>query len=144
MDEASIELRLIFQDDTLLWSEFKANNGSFKGQLEWYCTPSELEEIGKALSPFPNKIPDEYMYDWFCFAIKAYTYDRSGHCALQIYINNNKKKPEELECRFSIVAEAWAIHRLGELLKKFSTLKYKSLKWSANSEDDDLLVENDN
>jgi hypothetical protein len=145
MDEIGIEIQLGYEDDYILDLTFTANNGGFQGKVQWYCNPDDLKNIGEALSPFPNKIPDEYIFDvdtnWSHLSIKAYNFDRSGHCALQIYINNNKKNPDEGECRFSIVVEAWAIHRLGELLKKFSTLKYSYLKWSPNP-DNDLLVEN--
>jgi hypothetical protein len=47
------------------------------------------------------------------------------------------------ECKFSIEVEPWAIHRLGELLKEFSTLKYSHLRWSLNP-DNDLLIEDKN
>jgi hypothetical protein len=138
-----IEIRIVDFDDPLT-IEFRAYNWIFQGELRCYFSHVNFEKIGKALSPFPNKIPDEYIWDddndLDHLSIKAYTFDRSGHCGLQIYINNKQHEPEELECRFSIVAEAWALHRLGELLKKFSTLKYSYLKWSPKSEEDDLLM----
>jgi hypothetical protein len=76
MDEIGILIkRNPYEEPYLLDLKFTAFNGEFQGQFEWYCNPSELEEIGKALSPFPTKIPDEYSYDvdrnWFRFTIRA-------------------------------------------------------------------------
>jgi hypothetical protein len=150
MNEVGIEIKLGFEDEHMLNLIFTAYNGRFQGQLEWYCYPEELKEIGSAFSPFPAKIPDDYLYEngkpendivyLYYFAVHAYTIDRSGHCALEITIKANWDKPRQEHCSFSIEAEAWAIHRLGELLKKFSTLKYSFLKWSLNP-DNDLLVD---
>lgn len=151
MDEIGIDIRLGFEDEYILALPFRVNNGRFQGQLLWYCYPEELKKIGNALSPFPEKVPDEYLFEVgspkpednmvFYFMLRAYTYDLGGHCALEIAIKINWDKPKQEECRFSIEAEPWAIHRLGELLKEFSTLKYSYLKWSLNS-DNDLLIEN--
>jgi hypothetical protein len=152
MDEIGIAITLGFEDESMLCLNFKANNGRFQGQLpEWYCYPSEIEKIGTALSSFPSGVLDEYLWEvgsakpedrhLYYFAIRAYTFDKAGHCALELTMKLNQDKPAEAECHFSIVAEPWAIHRLGELFKKFSTLKYSSLKWSLNP-DNDLLGEN--
>ena len=54
-------------------------------------------------------------------------------------MNNKEDAPDEGECRFSIMAEPWAIHRLGELILRFSDSKYCALKWSLNSDDDELV-----
>jgi hypothetical protein len=151
MEEIGIEINLGYEDDTMLCLQFTANNGRFQGQFLWYCYPNELKEIGNALSTFPKKVPDEYLFELgspqdrvnylYNFALHAYTYDKSGHSALEITIKVNYDKPEEEECRFSIKAEAWAFHRLGEQIIEFSKLKYSLLKWSLNP-DNDILLEN--
>ena len=71
--------------------------------------------------------------------VRAYTTDNQGHTALQVVMNNKDDAPDEGECRFSIMVEPWAIHRLGELVLKFSDSKYFALKWSLNPDNDELV-----
>jgi hypothetical protein len=148
MDKIGIEITLGIEDSYILELDFKAFNGIYLGQVKWYCYPKDLEEIGKGLMSFPSKIPDEFYYNhslhnYYHLTMRAYTFDKLGHCALEICMKKMEELPAQAECRFSIVVdEPWAIHRLGMMLEKFSTKKYRSLKWSTKSEEDDLLVEN--
>jgi hypothetical protein len=139
MDEIGIEINRPSHgvDDILL--ELKANNGRFYGRLdEWFCNPEDLIRIGQSLNSFPSKIPDEYIYKTelvHYLMLRAYTTSKTGDCALEIAI---KDKETQEECRFSIKAEAWAIHRLAELLKNFSKMECSFLKWSLDPENDIL------
>jgi hypothetical protein len=127
---------------------FSANSGVFQGSISimgiWFDW-----RIGKALSAFPRKLPDEYSYEIGSnkpdnkspyFSLRAYTRDNLGHTALQVTMNNKKDSPEDGECCFSIVAERSAINRLGKLISEFSNEKYRLLKWSPKP-DNDALVE---
>jgi len=149
MDEPGIKVTLeLYEQPDLLRVFFTAFNGSFQGKLKYYDLASSFRDTGEALSAFPSKIPDEYLYEIgsnrpeddfaFYFALRAYTTDTSGHCAIQFTMNDYMMEPSE-SCRFSIKAEPWAIHRLGELMKRFSTLRYGTLKWSLKPENDALL-----
>jgi|GEM_PF-831694 hypothetical protein len=131
---------------------FTARNEGFQGHLEFYCKPSDIEQIGKALIPFPKQIADEYVFNYgssnpsdrfaYYFSLGAYIFNNQGHSALRIIIIDFTKRPEKEECHFSIIAEPWAIHRLGVLLVEFSKLKHSVLKWSLNP-DDNALLENE-
>ncbi len=144
--------RFPYEEPYLVNLVFSASNGVLNGRLEYYCNASDLKDIGKALRSFPRKVPDEYSYEIgstkpedrfaYYFAIHAYTTDGSGHCALQIVIDNNGKRPDEEACRFSIKAEPSAINRLGALLITFSKLKHHGIIWSVSGEAD-CLIENE-
>lgn len=120
--------------------EFKASNGLFTGRVDMYCNVSDLSEIGQALRLFPKQVGDEYCYSYgsndptdryYCyFALKFYTIDSRGHCAVQFTVNLNQCEPEEGSCTFSIKAEPAAIGRLGELFETFATLQHLELHWS--------------
>lgn len=120
--------------------EFIVSNGVFSGRTDIYCNVEDLKEIGKSLQNFPNKIADEYIYEYGSekpedrnyrhFWLKVYTVDSLGHCAIQFNINNNTEEPEEGICRFSILAEASAVNNLGKLFEKFSELKHLEFRWS--------------
>lgn len=141
-----------YEEPYLVNLVFTANNGAFKGQLEYYCDPNDLKDIGMALRDFPKKIPDEYSYeigstkseDNFAhyFALHASTTDRSGHCALQVVIDNNKNRPNEGACSFSIIVEPNALVRLGELLIAFSKLKHREMCWTLSGDGDSLIKDN--
>jgi hypothetical protein len=131
---------------------FTASNGVFNGFLEYYCVASDLKDIGTALRAFPTKVPNAYSYEIgstrpednfaYHFALHAYTTDCSGHCALQVVIDNNQDRPDEGVCRFSIRAEPAAINRLGNLLMEFANLKHHELNWTVSGEGD-ALIENE-
>jgi hypothetical protein len=125
-----------------------ASNGVFGGTLEYYCNALDLIDMGTKLMAFPASIGDSYSYELgsprpedrfaFHFVLRAYTMDSSGHCALHISLNNNRREPDDSSCSFSIRTEASAINRLGHLLKTFGKLKHRTLRWSEKS--GDLLI----
>ncbi|MGB7582114.1 MAG: hypothetical protein WBL85_06675 [Sedimentisphaerales bacterium] len=138
MDTIGIQLkRYPYEEPYHLNLALSASNGLFAGQLEYFCNADDIKKIGTTLQSFPNKIPDEYLYEIgsaqkgnnsaYYFALHAYTTDMSGQCALQIVIDNNRDKPDEGACRFSIKAEPSAINRLGKLLLRFSEMKHQTL-----------------
>ena len=150
MKTAGIQIRRFpYEEPYYLNLVFSASNGVFGGRLEYYCDASDLEDLGKALRCFPKKVPDEYSYEIgstkpedkfaYHFALHAYTTDGSGHCALQVVIDNNGARPDDTACRFSIGAEPSAINRFGELLIEFSKLKHDGLNWSVSGETDCLI-----
>ena len=151
MRTIGIQLKRYPFEEPNLHLMFSASNGFFNGFLDYFCNANDLKEIGIALQSFPKKIPDDYLYEIgskrpqdnfaYYFALHAYTIDQSGHCALQVVIDNRQAKPYEGECRFSIKAEPSAINRLGEMLLTFSNLKHLSMNWSLTGEND-RLVEN--
>jgi hypothetical protein len=149
MDEIGIRIVRYEQLYPEVLNLFWASNGLFQGGIRFYFERGHLKRMGKALSSFPDKIPGECSYsigsqhpdDKSSYLIlRAYMADNQGHTALQVVMNNKDDVPDEGECRFSIMAEPWAIHRLGELLLKFSDSKYCALNWSLNS-DNDMLEE---
>jgi hypothetical protein len=150
MKTIGIELkRYPYEEPHILNLVFTASNGTFEGDLEYYCNAEDLVEIGEALRSFPRKMPDEYSYELgslraedrcaYYFALRAYTTDKSGHCALQVVIDNRRDRPNEGACRFSIKAEPSSVNRLGHLLLTFSKLEHHALTWSASGERDALI-----
>ena len=130
---------------------FSASNGTFSGLLDYYCNSSDIKDLGIILSKFPRKAKDEYIYkigspdprDNFAyfFVLRAYTIDMTGHCALQIRIDNNRETPYEEACCFSIKVIPTELIRLGKLLLTFSKLKHKELNWSVSGDSDSLIEE---
>jgi len=150
MRTAGIRLvRRPYEEPHSLHLVLSADNGVLVGCLEFYCNASDLKDVGEALRVFPKGVPDKYSYElgaprphgnWaYHLALRAYTHDRSGHCALQVIMDNNRDMPKEEACRFSIEAEPAAINRLGRLLLEFAKLKHHELIWTVAGEGDSLL-----
>ncbi len=132
-----------------------ASNGIFRGRLEYYCNTDDLQQMGAVLKRFPQQAPDEYVYqlgsanpeDRFAFylALRVFTTDSLGHCALSITMNNNRLPPDRAATCFCMKAEASAINRLGELLVTFGQLGHRELIWEASGEghlNEDIQKEN--
>lgn len=132
--------RYLYEEPHHTQLELVVSNGNFSGSTDIYCSVDDLSEIGKALRYFPAKVGDEYRYEYGSenpkercyryFLLRAYTTDSVGHCAIQFVINQNTVEPYEGVCRFSIVADAAAINRLGLLFEKFSELQNLEFKWT--------------
>jgi hypothetical protein len=85
-----------------------ATHGGFAGTLDYYCSATDLVEIGTRLMAFPERTGDNYVYErgsthpedrWaYYFSLRAFTVDSSGHCALQITMNNNASRPDACAC----------------------------------------------
>jgi len=149
MAEIGIEIERQYQeeyeDNTVV---FSANSGVFQGSIAICLDVGNLMRIGKALSTFPKKVPDEYSCVMGSnqpddkspyFVFRAYTRDNLGHTALQVTMNNKKDSPEDGQCCFSIIAERSGINRLGKLILKFSDWKYRTFKWSPYPDKDSLV-----
>jgi hypothetical protein len=132
--------RYPYEEPYLTQIEFTISNDVFSGHTDIYCNVEDLREIGKALQNFPNKIDDEYIYEYGSekpedryyrhFWLKVYTVNSFGRCAIQFHINKNTQEPDEGICRFSILAEASAVNNLGKMFERFSELKHLEFRWS--------------
>ena len=147
MREPSIHIKRIpYEEPYHVNLLITADNGQFSGYLDYYCNASALTEIGKALEDFPRRVPDEYLHESgsprpeercaYHFALRAYTTDMSGHCALQITMANNQETPTEGSCLFSIPVEAAALNRLGKLLCQFGKLTEEEMHWAPRQHED--------
>ena len=132
--------RFPYEEPHLLQVEFWISNGEFSGSTDIYVDREQLVEIGEALSQFPTRVDDvyEFLYGsedpeknfYRFFAMKAYTTNSLGRCAIQFAINRNTEMPEEGSCRFSLQASAGAVNKLGNLLQRFAELKHLEFRWS--------------
>lgn len=117
-----------------------ASNGMMRGTLGYYCDAEDLGKVGQELSVFPRGQEDSYLYELgsprpeerfaFHLALRVWTLDSAGHCALQIVMNNNQPPPADVSCTFSFRVEPAAINRLGRLLTRFGELRHAELRWS--------------
>jgi hypothetical protein len=132
--------RVPYEEPYHLNIELSASNGAFAGTVDFYCTPGALLEIAAALSAFPNKVPDAYVFEYGSpdsgrqvyrhLMLRAYTVGALGGCGLHISMNRNCAPPDEGVCEFSILVEPAALNKLGRLLQLFAQLEHLELEWT--------------
>lgn len=120
---------------------FSARNETFSGRMVFSCEISKLRELGGALTRFPNKVPDSYLWENQTdvgasypnehISLRAYTVEGFGYSALQVEIDTGCPEPEDGRCRFSIgPTEPAALNRLGKLLVEFTKMQHRELIWT--------------
>ncbi len=142
MDEIGIEIERQYQGEEHDFHFLSANNGIFQGTVEIYCDKGHLKKIGKGLIHWVDEIfsknPNELSYSIGSNRPE----DKSDYVMLRVNkgVLHVSMIAETGGCLFTIGTEPWGIHRLGELIMKFSEEKYRLLKWSPNA-DKDMLAE---
>jgi hypothetical protein len=140
--------RMPYEEPYLLNLQVRASNGAFAGEVEIYEDTEQLRELGRALRRFPARVPDEVVKEIgsddakasYChFRMRAFTIDRTGHCALQFIFDPHQPEPHGGSCRFSIPADPAAVNRLGDLLVRFADLRHRELRWSPRLDDSGLF-----
>jgi hypothetical protein len=126
-----------------------ASNGYAQGALEFYSSTKTLQEIGSALSVFPQNERSGYLYQggseypedrfgWY-LRLRARALNSGEECLLQLRFNNNERNDQERYFEtpqltdFYIRTYANSLQRLGGLLKKFAKLKHQRLYWTPDS-----------
>jgi hypothetical protein len=123
-----------------------ASNGSYSGRLEIYCNVDTLREIGIALTKFPTRVPDEYVFEYgsedpkdrwaYYLRIRAYTVGLRGQPALQFTMNLNRETPNDGRCSFSIGdIEAVQLARLGRLFVRLESHSSGSFLWTPTDDE---------
>ncbi len=132
--------RLPYEEPYHTQLEIEASNGVFAGAIDLYCAVDDIRDVGRALSAFPSRVPDEYRFTYGSddparrfyrlFVLRAYTTDSVGHCALQVIMDRNTEEPDEGRCCFSIGAEPAQIGRLGRLFMRLHEKPSTWFRWA--------------
>ncbi len=119
-------------------------NGTQKWQFDYYDNVDSLTKFADSLEVFPRHLKDLFLWElgseypedhWgYYFRLRVFVYDYSGHSAIQIRFNNNKKLPDREIVEFCMKADPAQINRLGKLFRGFSELKHEALIWEGDNE----------
>jgi hypothetical protein len=123
-----------------------ASNGRYSGIIEIYCAVGQLRDIGIALTKFPAKIPDEYLFEYgsedpkerwaYHLKLRASTVGSRGLSAIQFTMNLNREPPDEGRCCFSITpVEPAQIARLGRLFVRLEAHASGSFRWTLKDDE---------
>lgn len=138
-----------YEEPYHLHVELFVSNGRFSCAGDMYLAADDLEEIGRGLSDFPSKVPDEYIFEYGSedptdrfyryFRLRAYTVGRRGQCAVEFRMNLNEKPPAQGIAEFSIELESAQLNRLGSLFERFRRLEHLEFKWT--EVDDEMFLQ---
>ncbi|QOV89915.1 hypothetical protein [Humisphaera borealis] len=140
MSEAGIELsRTPYEEPYHLCLLIRASNGRLRGELEYYCNASDIQELGSQLRRYSGDREKEIVYelgsekpeDRFAFflSLRVKAINLRGHCCVSVRLNNNDSRPDREITEFSIPAEVADVNRLGDLLTGFGQLRHRRLIW---------------
>ena len=134
--------RYPYEEPYHLHLHIQASNGRVQGCLEFYCNADDLKTFGKQLVDFTGSRSRAIVYelgsekpsDRFAFflSLRVRPLDSSGHCAVQIHLNNNEEPPSRELMEFSIRANVADLNRLGNLLMGFGRLQHRVLEWDVH------------
>ena len=117
-----------------------AGNGSAQAGLEIYADASDLKYAAVALTGFPKRKEDEFLWELgsedpkkrfaFYFRLRVFQYAAHGHCAIEFRFNNNQKPPERQISEFYLKVCPTDIDQLGKMFASFAELEDTSMEWS--------------
>ena len=118
----------------------EASNGKVAGNLEYYCSANDLNELGGRLLGYLGNREGAILYELgsekpedrfaFFFSLKVSPLDLLGHGIVGLRMNNNEPLPETQVCEFYISVDVADVNRLGSLLVAFGKLEHRVLEWS--------------
>ena len=137
MDETQISLVRLPYDDTAWRIQLQASNGEFAGMLKFYIDGTDLIEFARRLCVFPSTLQDEACFrlgdrgeSWaYYLSLRAFVFDRSGHTALEIEIDNREVGHQRGRAAFAIRCEVASLNELGRKLVAWIDRPDEMLVW---------------
>ena len=124
-------------DDSAWRIRLDASNGEFAGSLLFYIDDTSLLDFARQLSGFPTSVNDEVYFrlgsregNWaYYLSLRAYVFDRSGHTALEIEIDNREPGHYHSRAAFAMSCEAAALDELGRRITAWVEQSADPLVW---------------
>ena len=121
--------------------DLRATNGRFAAAQDFYVDSYALTEFASGLTSFPTSIEGEVRLelgvpsgDWaYYILLRAFLYDRTGHAALGVVVDNHMKNPFGQQSSFQILCEVAAINRLGVELGEWAKDPTSCFVWTPKS-----------
>jgi hypothetical protein len=127
------------QSDNLVKYRIIAANDQSMGSLEFYDYPGTFHEFAQKLISFPVSIDDEITFETgenrppYYMLMRAFCYERNGHTAIQIIMDNHQPCPDMVKTEFYISTIPASINTLGELLFNWDPKKDEELVWEVQA-----------
>jgi hypothetical protein len=123
----------------MLHIQLTAEHGERALSQDFHAYAEDLREFGTKLEAFPSSVKDEVLFECgandpkqYCWVrLRAYVYDRAGHSALELLVQNNSEPPVLASAVFSVKLEAATLNRLGQELAAWSRSKQGDFEFEA-------------
>jgi hypothetical protein len=134
--------RLPHEDEewrTLEWRILvRTSNSEFCAALDVYVHSDKLAELGRQLSAFPTSVDAEVRLEigdrqdpWaYHLLLRTFLYDRAGHAAVEVRMDNRRKDYRHAAAHFSIPCEVASLNRLGQSLFAWIRQPDEPLAWT--------------
>ena len=125
--------------EEFIWEiHFSASNGSFAANQRFYADTESLALFGKELTSFPTQPSREARFElgslqenWAYYVLmRAYLYDRVGHAAIEIAVDNREHGERAARANFHIHCEVAAINRLGKAIQTWVANPTEGFVWT--------------
>ena len=117
------------------------SEGSIKTHVFFYGDSETWVTFGEALQAFPLQSQDVVVFEagapefntqgYAAILLKVYCYNRQGHTAIQVIVDNNEPLPIKERVEFSILAEAASLNKLGIALANWQIENGTEIVWEA-------------
>ncbi|MFN0020472.1 MAG: hypothetical protein ACKVP0_19620 [Pirellulaceae bacterium] len=117
----------------------QAHNGEFGSMLEFYVDAATIKLFGMQLAEFPFGKMEEVRFEIgsregnfaYYLLLRAMTYDRSGHIALQVEVDNRQEGHRHSQASFFIPCEAASLNQFGRRISAWLEKSGEPLVWFA-------------
>jgi hypothetical protein len=113
-------------------------NDIVASSLEFYGYSDTFKVFADSLLLFPKLITDTILFQvgeddkkWaYYMLLKVFCYERNGHTAIQIILDNHQQSPDTIKTEFYIKTVPASINNLGKLLFHWDPKIEKELIWN--------------
>jgi hypothetical protein len=124
-----VRIERVWSDINMIELEFDANSVNIQSRITFYVKEYELLDLQKRLLEFPRDTKDvvewsvgeDKLSSYAYFKLRVFLYDKQGHVALEIIMDNKLVEPYSMKSHFYIPTEVGSINELGRKLSDLLT-----------------------
>ena len=137
--EIKILVLNIEEGDDLIHFQIEVTNGISSTSQDFYGYADDFKEFAIGLNSFPKAITDKVKYELgeigersaYYILLEVFCYEKNGHSAIHIIIDNNGERPYKNKSEFYIKTVPASLNKLGQLLEEWNPLIEKQINWTA-------------
>ena len=134
-----IKIKALNIDNEEIQFQIDLSNGINTTSIDFYGYADEFDNFANELLTFPKTIDSEAKYElgeqgekWAYFILmRVFCYEKNGHSAIHIIVDNNGKQPYTNKTEFYIMTVPASLNELGQLLKSWNPKTQNEILWTA-------------
>lgn len=137
--EIKISVLGIDEGDDTIQFQIEATNGINSAAIDFYGYADNFIAFATGLLSFPKTITDNVKYElgeigehWaYYILLDVFCYEKNGHSAIHVIIDNNGKEPYTNRSEFYIKTVPASLNKFGQLLIDWNPMTEKEIRWTA-------------